>query len=228
MKKGYICVAGVDVETRAHVRPVLAGAQQLSTALVARNGGPFDMACKVDLGPIKHVGSAPETEDYRFDPQAARHIAHVPPVEFSALLRDIAETKLSRLFGPELKARGPRSAGVDLARGTASLGCLIPQGRPRLYLHARVDKPDQVRMTVSDGDLDLDLGVTDIRLYGDDHVTPAAATVKQVAQRIAKGEGIVLSVGLTGPFSTSSNYAPVHWLQVNNINLEADSSWRLG
>src|SRR5713226_9665027 len=105
MRLGYICVAGIDVATGKHARPVLAGAQQLSAALLARNRGPFDMACRVDLGPVKHVGSAPESEDFRFDAQAARQIAHVSPEDFWALLNDIAEPELSTIFGPELKVR---------------------------------------------------------------------------------------------------------------------------
>ena len=35
MMKGYFCVAGIDLETRAHVRPVLGGAR-LRTMLLDR------------------------------------------------------------------------------------------------------------------------------------------------------------------------------------------------
>ena len=83
-------------------------------------------------------------------------------------------------------------------------------------------------MRVTDGELDLDLGVTDIRLYGEDHVTPDRETVNRLAKRLADGTVVVLSMGLTRPFAGSSNFAPVHWLQVNNIHLEDDPIWQLG
>jgi hypothetical protein len=40
MRRGLICVAGIDPSMGAHVRPVLDG--QLPVALLQRNGGPFD------------------------------------------------------------------------------------------------------------------------------------------------------------------------------------------
>lgn len=43
MQPGYICVAGIDLETGSHVRPVLPSGR-LSAALLRRNGGPFDIA----------------------------------------------------------------------------------------------------------------------------------------------------------------------------------------
>src|SRR5260370_42124155 len=42
MQQGYICVAGVDLETGRHVRPVLR--RRMGTVNLVRNGGLFDMA----------------------------------------------------------------------------------------------------------------------------------------------------------------------------------------
>jgi hypothetical protein len=41
MQLGYICVAGVDVSSGQHIRPVLRS--RLNVDLLARNGGPFDL-----------------------------------------------------------------------------------------------------------------------------------------------------------------------------------------
>ena len=228
MKSPFICVAGVDWSTRAHVRPVLADRQQLRTALLVRNGGPFEMAGRVDLGAVTPIASPPENEDHRFVPQQAARGGDLSPAKFWLLLNDLAEARLARLFGPELTKRGSSAAAVDKGRGMASLGCLAPTGRPKLYVRARVGRPAQVRLRVSDAELDLDLSVTDIRLYGADHVTPDPPTIDRVARRLADGEPVILSVGLTRASASSPDFAPVHWLQVNNIHLESDPTWRLG
>ena len=228
MKSPFICVAGVELSMREHVRPVPADRQQLRAALLVRNGGPFEMAARVDLGAVTRVASPPETEDHRFIPQQAAKVGDVPPAEFWRLLNDLAETKLARLFGPDLTKRGSSAAAVDKGRGTASLGCLAPTARPTLYIRARAGRPAQVRLRLSDGELHLDLGVTDIRLYAADHVTPDPRTIDRVARRLAGGEPVILSVGLTRASASSPDFSPVHWLQVNNVHLESDPTWRLG
>ena len=91
MEKGYICVAGIDIKTANHVRPVLGG--RLSTDLLARNGGPFDIACVVALGPTTHVGSPPEMEDYKFDPQKASCLRVASPNKFWELLKQSANVE---------------------------------------------------------------------------------------------------------------------------------------
>ena len=71
------------------------------------------------------------------------------------------------------------------------------------------------------------LSVTDIRLYGEDHVTPVAERVQTVQARVARGVDVILAVGLTRPFSSNPSLPPVHWLQVNAIHLADDPAWRL-
>jgi hypothetical protein len=65
MQQGYICVAGVDIETFKHIRPVLPSTR-LGTNLLVRNGGPFDMAVVVDLGKLTPNPQRPEIEDHIF------------------------------------------------------------------------------------------------------------------------------------------------------------------
>jgi hypothetical protein len=82
-------------------------------------------------------------------------------------------------------------------------------------------------MDVWDGELRLDLSVTDLRLYVDDGGRPDTARVADVARRLDRGVRVLLGVGLTRPFASRPNDAPVHWLQVNNIHLEDDPAWRM-
>ena len=56
MHGGHICLAGVDLETRQHVRPMLAN-DPVPFYLLARYGGPFEMARIVDLGLPRHAPS---------------------------------------------------------------------------------------------------------------------------------------------------------------------------
>jgi len=83
-------------------------------------------------------------------------------------------------------------------------------------------------MRVYDGDFDLDLSITDIRLYQSDHVTPNADLISRIDQRLKSGADVILSVGLTRPFASSPDLSPMHWLQVNNIHFEENLTWLLG
>jgi putative nucleic acid modification protein with dual OB domain len=226
MQRGYVCVAGVEPERRQHVRPVLATGR-LSKNLLACHGGPFDLATMVDLGATEPVPMKPEVEDHQFSARNAKSVEMVDSAEFWDLLTSLARPKLRTIFGPELRRRGT-GAAVGAEAGAASLGCLRPAGGPELYVRPRAGGQDQVRMRLSDGDFDLAVSVTDVRLYGNDHITPDAPTVQGISEQIAGGTGVLLSVGLTRPFAATPDLPPVHWLQVNNIHLESDPAWRLG
>jgi hypothetical protein len=226
MQPGFICVAGLDVETNAHVRPTTTS--RLSARLLVRHGGPFDLGAIVDLGATYRAGRPPEIEDYSFQPRLARRVGQLAPAEFWDRLLAVSATRLHDLFGPALTRRGARSCAVDAGKGTASLGCLLPAEPPTLSTRARPGRPDQVRLGVSDGRFALDLGVTDIRLYGADHVTPDRERIEQVAARLRGGVATVLAVGLTRASAGTPDYPPVHWLQVNSIHLADDPGWRLG
>jgi hypothetical protein len=225
MKEGFCCVAGVDAITGKHVRPVLRG-RNLSTDLLARNGGPFDMAVTVQLDSVRALPQAPEVEDLLFDPRKARALGVVKEDGFWRILNRAAKSKLSDLFGPHLVGRGVASCAVDKNKGQASLGCLIPKSRPILLVRRESGK-EKIRMKLTDGDFHLDLGVTDIRLYQDDHVTPDSKLVGRIAKRLASQTDVIVSVGLTRPFKGTER-EPVHWLQVNNIHFKDKPVWQLG
>lgn len=224
MKKGYICVAGVDLQTSKHARPV---AGRLSTQLLACHGGLFDMGVVVDLGSATPCPNTPEVEDHTVDLAALKAGKAFDPTKFWKLLKQLAQPKLSTIFGPDLQMRGATSCGVDEHKGSASLGCLLPAEKPDLYVRPAGDRPAQVRMRVSDGAINVDLGVTDIRLYGDDHVTADENAVKRIAKAIQSDE-VILSVGLTRAMPSSGGFPPIHWLQVNNIHLAKNPLWQLG
>jgi len=225
MREGHFCAAGLDAIRCKHVRPVLRR-RNLSTSLLARNGGPFDMAVAVQLDRARPAPSTPEVEDYLFDPRRARPLGAVSPDRFWRLLCRVAKPTLSELFGPDLVRRGAASCAVDKGKGMASLGCLLPAARPILLVRHQSGK-DKIRMKVTDGKFYLDLGVTDMRLYQDDHVTPDRRVVERVARRLTSQDDAILSVGLTRPFAKTNEQEPVHWLQVNNIHLKENPLWQL-
>jgi hypothetical protein len=224
MQPGFICVAGIDRSTGQHVRPVVAGAR-LSTVLLARHGGPFDMGAVVELGTTRAIGGPPEVEDYSFEAWHAKRMDYASPDEIWRRVRGMARTSLAEIFGPALHLHS-RGSVVDAGQGSASLGCFIPSGMPQLRLEA-FGAERKLRMQLTDGELGGNVSVTDLRLFEDDHITPRATKVDEVNQRLRDGVGVVLCVGLTRPFASSADTAPYHWLQVNNLHLEDDPGWRL-
>src|SRR3990172_1992024 len=91
MQQGCMCVAGIDLETGLHVRPVLD--RQMTIDMLSVHGGPFDMARVVDLGETRFVGKVPEVEDQWFEASSARHLGDMPSDEFWVLLQRAAQEK---------------------------------------------------------------------------------------------------------------------------------------
>ncbi len=221
MQPGYVCVAGVDVDTLNHVRPVLRYGR-LTTGLLKPNGGPLDIGAVVDLGPTTDAGHPPEVEDHRFDPARAAWLFDDTPDDFWDSLEEVARGSLEGIFGPDLEL-WDESGTVDVGGGRASLGCLKPEGRPWLY----VDHRGAVRMVLDRPIPSVDLVVNDLRLYERDGRTPRRDLVVAVQRRLEAGVETILSVGLTRPWRKRGDSAERHWLQVNNIHLRDDPLWRL-
>jgi hypothetical protein len=221
MQPGFVCVAGLDIDTLEHVRPVLRYGR-LTTDLVRPNGGPFDIGSVVDLGEATYVGHAPELEDYRFDPTTAKHLSDRGPDEFWRTLEAVARDDLADVFGPSLELWDD-SGTVDVGEGNASLGCLRPEEPPWLY----VDHRGTVRLVLHYLLPSVDLSVADLRSYEEDHRTPRQDLVADLDRRMKSGVETILSVGLTRPFRKIGDDAERHWLQVNNIHLRDDPLWRL-
>jgi hypothetical protein len=227
MHGGHICLAGVDLQARRHVRPMLAN-EPLPFYLLARYGGPFEMARIVELGVPRPAPDPPHVEDHVFVPARAKVDRPAAAHEFWQLLEEMRSASLREIFGEALRDVGRGRWGTELGQGRASLGLLRPAAPPELYLTSSRDGRPQVRMRLSDGEIQADAGVTDLRLFGDDHATPAAARIRAVAQWIADSQGVILSVGLTRKFRSSDDASYRHWLQVNNIHLKEAPTWLLG
>ncbi len=227
MHGGHICLAGVDLETWRHVRPVLAN-EPLPFYLFARYGGPFEMAQIIDFGSPRPAPEPPHVEDHVFVPARVRVDRPAAAQEFWRVLEEMQRASLREIFGPALQEVGHDRWGTLSGQGRASLGVLRPATPPKLYLAAGRDGKPQVRMRLSDGEIQADAGVTDLRLFGDDHATAAVAHIRAVNQWIADSHGVLLSVGLTRKFRSSEQHEPRHWLQVNNIHIQEDPAWALG
>lgn len=220
MQPGYICVAGVDVNTLKHIRPVLRYGR-LTTSLLKHNGGPLEIGSIVDLGPTVYTGHAPEMEDHYFDPTKATWLFDDTPDDYWEFLNQVAQESLAAIFGPALE-QWDESCTVDVGEGHASLGCLAPEERPWLY----VDHRGTVRIVLECLTPSVDLSVTDLRLYERDQRTPRRDLVADVQSRLKAGVDAILSVGLTRPWRKQGDTAERHWLQLNNIHLEDDPLWR--
>lgn len=227
MHGGHICVAGVDLETHGHVRPLL-GHQHLPFYFLARYGGPFDMARIVELGDARHRPDPPHVEDYVFVESRAKVRRTVGWQEFWNLLDDLARPTLEEIFGSALRSVGPSRYGTDVGQGLASLGCFRPRRPPELRLAVGRDGKAQIRFGLSDGRIEADAGVTDLRLYGVNHSTPDRDKVRAVARRIQCSDDVILGLGLTRKFRPSATADYVHYLQVNNIHLKEEPTWQLG
>jgi hypothetical protein len=156
MQPGFICVAGINVQSRQHIRPV--HSNRLTTDLLANNGGPFALASLVDLGEVRPCGTSPEIEDHLFNPSNVQVKGTIAYKQFWQLLQTVAKTSLYEIFGTPADHHG---YAVDKGAGSASLGCLRPATSPHLY----INNFNKIRLHVSDRDFDPDLAVTDIRLW---------------------------------------------------------------
>jgi hypothetical protein len=222
MQKGCVCVAGIDLETGLHIRPILE--RQMPIDMLSLYGGPFDIAHIVDLGATRFVGKIPEVEDQRFETASAQHVTQMPPDEFWKLLESTAHEKLGSIFGPELERIGETCAIIE-AHGLRSLGCYWAESG-RLLIHSGNGGP-RVRFSWQSGEHHFNVPVTDIRLYGADHVTPCVETVEQLNTKIAAEPRVLLSVGLSRPYRKSAKDPARHWLQINNFHLPDRPCWKL-
>src|SRR3954452_24392748 len=166
MQPGYVCVAGVGVNTLQAISPVLRYGR-LTTDLLRRNGGRLDTGSVVDLGPTAYAGHAPELEDYYFDPERVMWLFDDDPDDYWEFLNQVTQESLTEIFGPELEL-WEESYTLDIGQGHASLGCLASEEKLWLY----VDHRGTVRMVLECVTPSVDLSVTDLRLYESDHKTP--------------------------------------------------------
>jgi hypothetical protein len=214
MQPGYICVAGIDLNSRKHVRPVLG--KRLGIDLLQKYGGVFGIGAEVDLGRTHLVGAAPEVEDHQFSSGNLKLLGTATTREFWDTIDATSTADLAAIFGPALTSHGGTCA-VDLNTGTASLGCFtLPAGSV-----LEVDAWNKIRLRLDDGTFTPSLSVTDLRLYEDDQQTPRHELIATIADRI-QDEKVLLSVGLSRAWKKPGDTQPRHWLQANNLHFETD------
>ena len=182
----------------------------------------FDIAAIVDFGATQPHRHPPETEDHLFTPATASVVDEMTPTRFWKMLKDSSAPDLRSIFGSDLRSYGT-SAVVDVNAGETSLGCLRLETPPSIEINSW----DKIRAHVTDGEFDLDLSVTDLRLYREDHQTPRRKLVGEIEKRIGAGVPVILAVGLTRAFRKRGDVTSYHWLQVNNIHLEDAPIWKL-
>jgi hypothetical protein len=221
MAPGFICVAGISVETNVHVRPVCARAR-LPMRWTSAQGGVFGIGNVIDLGPVRDRSAPPEIEDREFREHHLRLVDRLSPDAFWDLMHEHHSTRLQRILGPELKLVG-HACTTDLGTGRASLGVITPDRIERLYSGGR---SGGVRLAFDVGRAHLDLSVSDLRFYAMDDASATWAVdrnwLESVAHALANGIPTILSVGLTRPFRRDGSDSARHWLQVNNIHLADD------
>lgn len=213
MSGARICVAGVDADTFAHVRPTTQRDDLITRTLLHANGGPFGIGALVDLGHVTPCPNAPETEDHHFSTRQATHVEQLDDETYLGLLEEISAPTLSTAMGPELQRMNNHKWAVEVGSGTRSLAVLCPQGRPRLRLD--FEKP---RLHLSYPDDAANLSVADVRFYEADHRTARVEVVRDVDSRLISGVQAYIMLGLSRPFAGSEN-RDLHWLQVNGLCL---------
>lgn len=220
MQHGYICVAGIDLDTGKHVRPHPEHDRWRKPDLV-RQGGCFDLGAVVDLGRPGYIGRAPEVEDYQVRASRLRRHGDSTAAEFWALLRRVSQARLTHIFGADLTRQG-KSFAVAEGQGSASLGCLALSRPPILHVTAAAE----VRLSFTPDPHGPSLKVTDLRLYKGEPALVREDVVHELRRRMADGAGVILSVGLGRAWRKPDDSAPRHWLQVNNIHLDDNPLWQ--
>lgn len=212
---GFICAAGLDLESHRHVRPRLRQ-NNLPAAYLTQNGGYFELGAVLDLDYVEKMPAPPEVEDVRFNPRRVRVLKKADQAEFWQLLKGAAQPHLASIFGPALQPLD-YSAVVPENRGTASLGCLLVESPPELTLNPR----GRPRLTLHDPPFKLNLSVTDVRFYEGDPARLNRASFDRANTLIRQGGPVVLCVGLSRPWRKNENDPAYHWLQVNNLHFES-------
>lgn len=212
MRGERICIAGVDLDTRRHVRPTTSPNELLTRRLLTVEGGFVEPGVVVDLGPATPTPSRPEVEDHRCSLAAIGSVGRLDADDYLALLDAIAEDTLEDVFGADLERIGTWKYAVEPGQGSASLGVFRPQEQPEVQL----DRYGKVTVRLNDEHPPAFAPVTDVRFFENDQETPSAERIDDVNRRLRRGERAFLMVGLSRPFAKTGNR---HWLQVNGVCL---------
>ena len=143
----------------------------------------------------------------------------MPAHEFWTLLHSVSGDTIRQLFGDSL-ARVGATFAAELGTGTNSLGCLRPQYPPEV-----LTSEGRIRVRIREGLETVSLPVTDLRLYDGGQQTPRLNLAHDIAVRIRAGVPVILSMGVSRPWTRPGDTVARHWLQVNNIHLADNPGW---
>lgn len=216
MRSPRICIAGIDTQTKRHLRPVTDSGQPLTRDLLAAAGGPFEIGALVELGDVEACPVHPETEDNRFQPSCAERVALLDGDDYLALLNEVGADDLDQAFGSALQRHEWKYA-VDAGTGERSLGCLRARRRPDISLDDRFGK---LQLRFNDPEKPAFLTIADLRLYEEDQKTPRLEVVADIRGRLQRGVPVWLMFGLARAFRAAGDSVDRHWLQVNGLCLE--------
>lgn len=215
----YVCIAGVN--NGSHLRPVLKG-KQIPRTLLKSKGGPVSLGAVIDLGSVISCSDPPKVEDIEFDLEQIKLLQDLRSDEFfQEAIKCVTKSSLKDIFGEELIPRYTASAVIPEGIGTASLGILGPLDDVRLFeeIDDYSGRP-KIRFSFNDQHIgNLDLSVTDLRLWNIDQRTPYTDIMNIMNDHL---DGCYIAVGLTGIYGRKRRY---HWLQVNNIFPKDDPLW---
>ena len=211
-----ICVAGVDLDTRRHIRPITGRSHTLTRDMLVENGGPFEVGAIVDLGSVTPDPSPPEVEDHWFWPQQARNLGRLPADEYLALIDALAHDGLAAVLGPALERHNWKYA-VVAGTGTASLGVLRPE-----EVKFEVNQFGSLQVRLDDEQPQAYIPITDLRFYEADQKNVRDAAVDGVNRRLDRGAEAYLMLGLARAFVARGDDTERHWLQVNGVCLSDD------
>lgn len=212
-----ICVAGLNVETRSHVRPVVIGGR-LDASMLAENGGLFALGAQIALANPSPRPSPPEVEDVAFSVESSEWLARLSGPDFWGVLAEVSRPALGSIFGGALERDG-NTASLPEGVGDASLGVLRPAGR--LSMVVSFGKP---RLELYDADLgQLSVPITDLRLFHADSGELRPDRFNLMADRLRRRD-CLLSVGVGHVWAREAG-EPRHWLQINNVHLDDNPLW---
>jgi hypothetical protein len=221
-----ICVAGIEVETGIHIRPIV-GRQDILEYNMVGQDQLFRLGRIIDLGWCIQRGQPPEVEDVFFKPRNAVLVQDLLVNEFWQRLEEVAESSLEAIFGNELQSIG-RTFALGQGEGRASLGELRSKG-VRLELRHSDDGPKLRARFECPGLVTVpSVPVTDLRFFTQSNGSYIVQTelVDRINGRLESEDHVILSVGLSRAWSASSEGEPMHWLQINSIHLESDPLWK--
>ena len=222
-----ICVAGIEVETGIHIRPIVGKRDSLEFSMVGQNQ-LFRLGRIIDLGWYIQRSQVPEVEDIYFKPKNAVVIQDLQATEFWRQLDEVAESSLGMIFGDDLQSVR-RTFALSRGAGQASLGELRAE-EVKLELR-ETDSGLKLRAAFYCVGLEVapSVPVTDLRFFEQvgGYYVPNVSVFTKFNDRLEMTQNIILSVGLSRAWSANNQSESMHWLQINGIHLESDPLWQV-